>query len=281
MTQPSDNELVVKTLLETPTLAIRDVGCSGGCRHKSPTEWATELHLVFAYRGLFMRHVRSKQTIAEPAQLVFFNEDEEYSVSHPVAGGDRCLSIALDPAAIRELAPPGQFAAGSAMRARDTRRGIDSKAQMLLASLRHGLTRGTMDRLEAEGIALTLVRRSLGDTTSHVRATTYGREKLVDRTKLLLAADPRRRWTLAAIAREVGVSPVYLTQVFTQVEGMPLYRYHLKARLAHALDLIVECPDLTTVALDLGFSSHSHFTAAFRKIYGHAPTAFRLSARLR
>jgi AraC-like DNA-binding protein len=33
-----------------------------------------------------------------------------------------------------------------------------------------------------------------------------------------------RRWTLAEVAAEVGVSAVYLTQSFREVEGVPLYR---------------------------------------------------------
>jgi AraC-like DNA-binding protein len=49
-----------------------------------------------------------------------------------------------------------------------------------------------------------------------------GAQKLVDRGG---------RWTLAEIVAEVGVSPVYLTQVFQQVEGLPLYRYQLRLRL--------------------------------------------------
>jgi AraC-like DNA-binding protein len=99
----------------------------------------------------------------------------------------------------------------------------------------------------------------------------------VDRAKLVLASDPARRWTLADIAAEVRGSPVYLTQVFQQVEGVPLYRYHLRLRLARALDLLAQSEDLTTLGLDLGFSSHSHFTAAFREAYGRTPSEFRRS----
>jgi methylphosphotriester-DNA--protein-cysteine methyltransferase len=47
--------------------------------------------------------------------------------------------------------------------------------------------------------------------------------------------DLARRWTLADIAKEVGGSPVYLTQVFQQVDGLPLYRYQMGLRLARAL----------------------------------------------
>jgi AraC-like DNA-binding protein len=100
----------------------------------------------------------------------------------------------------------------------------------------------------------------------------------VDRAKLVLASDLGRRWTLAEIAAEVRGSPVYLTQVFQQVEGLPLYRYQLRLRLARALDLLPQYDDLTALSLDLGFSSHSHFSAAFRQAYGRSPSEFRQSA---
>lgn len=279
--RPDTNHLQITALLETSTLAIRDVRCSGGCRHKAPDECTGAVHFVFPYRGVFLRHVGSVATVAEVNQLVYFNQDEDYAVSHPVAGGDACLSITLAPALLRELSPTDQLPRGGVARFSRPRRGIDPQAQAMLAMLRHGLARGALDLFEAESLALALIRQSLDERTSHARATSYGREKLVDRTKLLLAASPGRRWDLGAIAREIGVSPVYLTQVFAQAEGVPLYRYQLRLRLARALDLLGDCSDLTGLALDLGFSSHSHFTAAFRRHYGRSPAAFQRAARLR
>jgi AraC family transcriptional regulator len=105
-----------------------------------------------------------------------------------------------------------------------------------------------------------------------------GRQRLADRVKLVLMSDLGRRWTLAAIAAEVRGSPVYLTQVFQQVEGLPLYRYQLRLRLARALELIPRYDDLTALSLELGFSSHSHFSAAFREAYGRSPSDFRRTA---
>ena len=77
---------------------------------------------------------------------------------------------------------------------------------------------------------------------------------------------------------EVGVSAVYLTQSFREVEGVPLYRYQLRLRLARALDLLRDYEDLTALGLHLGFSSHSHFTAAFQQAYGRTPSEFRQAA---
>jgi len=278
---PADNTLSASVLLETGTLSIRDVTCSGTCRHASPAECASATQLVFPYRGVFVRHVAGVSTVAEANQLLFFNDGQEYAVSHPVEGGDACLSIAIDQELLRELSPADQLADGAATVFRAARRGIDPRAQALVALLRHGLSQGAIETLEAETLVLTLVRRSLGERTSHAPASSYGRQKLVDRTKLLLATDPARRWTLAEIAREIGVSPVYLTQVFAQVEGIPLYRYQLRLRLARALDLLADGDDLTTLGLQLGFSSHSHFSAAFRQLYGRTPAEFRRAVLLR
>ena len=99
------------------------------------------------------------------------------------------------------------------------------------ALLRHSLRQNIAEPLEAESLALTLVQRALGPRTTHAAGASVGRQRLVDRVKLVLASDLARRWTLAEIAAEVRGSPVYLTQVFQQVEGLPLYRYQLRLRL--------------------------------------------------
>src|SRR5262249_20611846 len=140
------------------------------------------------------------------------------------------------------------------------------------------LSQGIAEPLEAETLALTLVRRALGPRTTHAAGASVGRRLLVDRGKLGLTSKLARRWALADIAAEVRGSSVYLTQVFQQVEGLPLYRYQLRLRLARALDLLAQYDDLTALSLDLGFSSHSHFSAAFRAVYGRSPSEFKQSA---
>ena len=55
----------------------------------------------------------------------------------------------------------------------------------------------------------------------------------------------------------------------------------MRLRLARALDLLPGCEDLTGLGLDLGFSSHSHFSAAFKEAYGRSPSEFRQAALAR
>jgi AraC family transcriptional regulator len=52
-------------------------------------------------------------------------------------------------------------------------------------------------------------------------------------------------------------------------------------RLARALAELPHTDDLTTLALDVGFSSHSHFSAAFRRAFGMTPSQFRDTSRKR
>ncbi|NTF90946.1 helix-turn-helix transcriptional regulator [Agrobacterium rhizogenes] len=271
----------IDLLLKTKTVTIRDVLCDGACRHKSAEECAHSTSLVYPYRGVFMRHVGRKDVVAEANQVLFFNQEQEYRISHPIEGGDACIDVSIDEALLDELAPKDQTQTADALIFRRQRRRIDPRAQALVALLRHSLKRGAAETLEAETLALTLVRRSLGERTSHAAGATTGRQKLVDRAKLVLSSDLARRWTLADIAHDVGVSPVYLTQVFQQVEGIPLYRYQLRLRLARALDLLGEYDDLTALGLDLGFSSHSHFSAAFKQAYDRTPAEFQRLAHLR
>lgn len=268
-------ELRVTKLLDTPTVAVRDVCCAGRCKERGAEECASTTQLVFPYRGVYVRHVGQHTAVAEASQVLFFNAGDGYRVSHPVTGGDACLVLSIDEALLAEIAPLALLRDGPALAFREQRLRIDPRAQVLVALLRHSLALGTAEPLEAESLALTLAQRALGPRTARAPTASAGRQKLVDRAKLVLTSDLARRWTLEEIAAEVGGSPVYLTQVFGQVEGVPLYRYHLRLRLARALDRLADADDLTDLALELGFSSHSHFSAAFHGAYGRTPSEFR------
>jgi AraC family transcriptional regulator len=271
-------EITAQPLLKTVSVAIRDVRCEG--RHAAPSteEFATATHLVFPYRGVFVRHLGRDQAVAEANQVLFFNRGEGYRVSHPVPGGDASLDLVISDAVLCELAPRALLQNGSRPAFRQQRLRLDPRAQALVALLRHGLRRGIAEPLEAEGLALAIARRAFGPRTVQQPGGSFARQKLADRAKLVLASNPARRWTLSEIAAEVGNSPVYLTQVFQQVEGLPLYRYQLRLRLARALDLLPRYHDLTSLSLDLGFYSHSHFSTVFAKAYGYSPSQFRQAA---
>jgi len=92
--------------------------------------------------------------------------------------------------------------------------------------------------------------------------------------KTYLAARMSERVTLDDVARAVHVSPFHLARIFQQQTGVPVHRYLTQLRLRASLERLAD-GDLTAVALELGFSSHSHFTDAFRREFGHSPSEMR------
>lgn len=265
----------VRELLKTSLIEVRDVVCAGHCRGKSELERASRTELAFPYRGSYLRHVGNDEVVADASQVLFFNAGEPYRISHAHSGSDASLVLTVDEALLHEIVPAQMLQEGEVLRFREHRLRIDPRAQVMVALLRHSLREGVADPLEGESLALTLMLRSIGPRTAHAAGASHGRQRLVDRAKLVLTGDLARRWTLAEVAAEVGVSPVYLTQSFRQVEGVPLYRYQLRLRLARALDLLGEYEDVGALGHDLGFSSHSHFSAAFQQVYGRTPSGFR------
>jgi len=132
-------EFEVYSLLRSPTVTIQDTKCQGSCRSLSPEESTATTQLIFPYCGVYVRHVGQDQTIAEANQVLFFNANEGYRVSHPVAGGDGSLTLVIEESQLEELAPPDTLHRSSRIRFRRQRLRIDARAQALVALLRHRL----------------------------------------------------------------------------------------------------------------------------------------------
>jgi hypothetical protein len=198
------SEFATQPLLITDTASVWDVVCHGRCRHRSAEESVAATHMVFPYRGVYVHHVGRSETVAESNQVVFLNAEESYHISHPVSGGDASLSLTVSEQMLKELAPKSYLRTKGPVAFNRSRLRIDPRAQALVALLRHSLSLGVIETLEAETLTLTLVRRALGERTSHAPGASAGRQKLVDRAKLVLSSDLARRWTLGDRSRRLA-----------------------------------------------------------------------------
>jgi AraC family transcriptional regulator len=83
---------------------------------------------------------------------------------------------------------------------------------------------------------------------------------------------------LATLAQLVRLSPYYFCRAFKQSFGMPPHRYHISRRIEQAKTLLTRpFSSVTHVGWAVGFSETSSFTAAFHKMTGLTPTAYRRS----
>jgi AraC family transcriptional regulator len=140
------------------------------------------------------------------------------------------------------------------------------------------------ERFEIETLGLELLDLCLGalrEQPSSQRATHLRRSRAVERVKEAVAVAPARGWSVANLAKIANLSPFHLCHVFRELTGVSVYDYVLHERLAQAMQAVLDGGDITAIALDAGFASHSHFTARFKRFFGCTPSALRQSIGVR
>jgi AraC family transcriptional regulator len=86
--------------------------------------------------------------------------------------------------------------------------------------------------------------------------------------------------SLQALANESGYSRVHFVRMFRTATGYSPHSYLLNLKLERAQQLLRNpSMSLIDIALDCGFSSHSHMSRLFHKIVGVTPSAYRRSLR--
>lgn len=82
--------------------------------------------------------------------------------------------------------------------------------------------------------------------------------------------------TLSDMALLVGMSPSHFAKKFRHTTGLSLQRFINRRRIYKSLGILLEdSTPLTSIAMDLGFSSQSHFTRLFSTLTGSTPAKFR------
>ena len=92
-----------------------------------------------------------------------------------------------------------------------------------------------------------------------------------------LIAAPALEIDIDAMAHKAGMSRRSFTRLFRQQTGMSFSAWRQQACLLAALTRLGGGESITQVALDLGYSSPSAFTAAFRRVLGAAPSRYLAS----
>ncbi len=146
------------------------------------------------------------------------------------------------------------------------------------------LTEADMERLN-RGVATVMSKGIFNpeETLAHLEAALTRRRRLSDQAQVLVRkamayihsnyADPITREDLA---RHVGMSEDYLTYCFRQELGMTPIDYLNRYRVLQAQRLLVDTDkSITTIALDVGFSSSSYFSRMFRRQVGQSPEEYR------
>ncbi len=287
-----DTELLTfRTLYDSPMIGVRDYICRDSSCGKSAEEHTATNSITLLRHGAFSKHFGNVQATADVNQAMFFSKDTVYQVSHPVDHGDRGTSFIVAPSIltdiVRELDPtiddqpdtPFPFLTGPCdpdvfWRHRDFVRRLEAAYEHPLEPLWADVTglQFMADVLEAAYARHGIKRKRRAATTAdHAERT--------EAAKAYLSTHMAESVTLDDVAAAVNASPFNFSRIFQQQTGLPIHRYLTLLRLRASLELIAaQDADLTTIAHDLGFSSHSHFTDVFRREFGETPSDLRKNA---
>ncbi|HHT89549.1 MAG: AraC family transcriptional regulator [Bacillota bacterium] len=84
--------------------------------------------------------------------------------------------------------------------------------------------------------------------------------------------------SLSDLAERFFVSPAYLSRAFKRVTGLTLTEYLNTVRIKEAQRLLRQSNStVSDVALQVGFSSHTHFGRTFKQMTGLSPIKYRKS----
>jgi AraC family transcriptional regulator len=153
---------------------------------------------------------------------------------------------------------------------------LTSRQQQLVASLRSPPILAAAQPFWYQAKALELAAELFFVAPGQAELFCHRQQRLagerVDAAIALLRANLAKPISLGELGRHVGCSPFHLSRTFSLTTGMTIPQYLRQLRLERAAELLRSGHyNVTEAALDVGYSSLSHFTAAFREMFGCCP----------
>lgn len=101
------------------------------------------------------------------------------------------------------------------------------------------------------------------------------------RAKAFIAENINRRLTVGDVAKAIGVSKNYLTNVFSSTEGVPLMEYINRSKLSYMMLLIRRYNyTLAQAGKHVGFNDVNYISRIFRRYYGMTVTEYKRNLEL-
>jgi len=239
---------------------------------------------AFPRESVWIEHAGRAPFVADANTVTYYNKGQVYTRRKLSVRGDQCEWFAVAPAVIAETLSAHEPAAIDRPDSPFpfTHGPSDPESYLRQRMMFHHVSQeATPDRLFVEEAILSI----LGDVTAlayardAARPTPRPRRRdvdLVEGARDVIARRFTENLSLADVAGDVGASIFHLARVFKARTGFSLHAYRNQLRLRAALDRLRQPGvDLIEIALDLGFSSHSHFTETFRRSFGMTPSAVR------
>ncbi|HEX6163158.1 MAG TPA: AraC family transcriptional regulator [Vicinamibacterales bacterium] len=281
---PRDHIDVV--VFASPLVRVGRWRCPADHPHFVDSGPSSDALFVFPRESVWIEHDGRAPFVADANTVTYYNKGQRYRRRVLSRRGDQCEWFAVapeviagtlsahEPAAIDRPAAPFPFTRGPS----------DSDSYLRQRLVFHHVSKErSPDRLFVEEAVLGILADVTSLAYAHVpprgRRTRSRRDvDLVESARDVIARRFNENLSLSDVAAAAGSSVFHLARTFRARTGFSLHAYRNQLRLRAALERLRQPgADLIGIALDLGFSSHSHFTEAFRRTFGRTPSAVRES----
>lgn len=243
--------------------------------------------IVFPRTSVYIQYPDRRTIVADPNQIMFYNLYQQYERASLSAEGDRCEWFAFAPdlliSALQEYEPqvadqpdhPFTFTHAAGLPQ------IYLRQRQVVEHIRHT---SQPDILYVEETMLFTLAMLLAHVYQQRRkqqrrarpATMQQQQAVVQAIQAELATRFQEKLLMKELAAKVYLSPYELCRIFRAHTGCTIHQYVSQLRLCTALESVTgAATNLTDLALNLGYNSHSHFTSAFRQTFGVTPSRLR------
>jgi AraC family transcriptional regulator len=276
----------VTPLLETPLLTLGEFRCPpGDDAWREMNTIGDTPHIVFPRTNVFIEQEGRTPVLATPAHAMLYDAGQLYRRGLRTEVGDDAVFVTLPVASLEQLAEEGASLVGADNRMAAGHTPAGRRTYLLQHLLVRYLRERDPDPLLAEEAAGRLVLEALGSARAERRRrprAERAHRALAEAAKAELAENPERPYTLPQLAGRLHSSAFHLARVFRAETGFSLHGFRRTLRLRAGLErLSADGNDLTALALELGFSSHSHFSERFRNEFGVPPSLVRNARQTR
>jgi AraC-like DNA-binding protein len=281
MSWAKDNLAPVETLLyRGPLVKVGRFECPAGHPCFPVTEALDNDVFVLPRLSLWLRRGTGAWRFIEAGAVVMHRAGGKIERQSTSEAGDLAYRFAVHPDLFADTLQ------SLALSARDIGDAliVEPRIRYRLAVLVNTICRSRSNRLAAEEEVLSLFFEICEKCSDRARrrldtrkCTAARRRRLAERARAYVDAHLAESIGLEVVASEVGASLFHLCRTFREQTGLTLHAYQMRQRLGRALERIVDGDDrsLTDLALETGFSSHSHLSREFRKQLGVSPSSLR------
>ena len=154
---------------------------------------------------------------------------------------------------------------------------LEAIATLLMAEVQQRQPNGALYLDSLANVLAMQLLRNYGTTSAQLPTyegglPTYQLNRVLDYIDAGLTEEIK----LSNLAGLLGMSPFHFGRMFKQSTGISPHQYVIQQRLERAKHLLKNSDRaIIDIALDCGFTSHSHLSKQFRKVIGMTPRNFR------